>query len=765
MLLIILALSMFCGCQVAADDMYKSIVPKLVKQGEPYVIYCDPFLAGVPEKSPGVLNLELKYKNYFAKIDLKGFHKNLPPGWVGFQEGMYGGKNGDGLYGTSAIRIKVVVEQAKDTESGQVCCGSGYEFFGSKEYIQECQEVKVSNKALVDLSTPGVGKTVNVLCQADFVVDIETSDLDYVMLAWANQDVNQHSYIEYSMSADEPNQTSSLVTASKPYWSYTHTGTDVNSQRRFNKKRATLGITISKVELEDSGFFCCGVIYYDPDDARNYEHRCQYMHVATCEVLPEIENGFWVQPCDAQDGCYFRCHDGFVLTGIDSASCHSQGSAIYWTEHGQCVNATLCDEPPSIENGTLMSPCFPVVGSVCHVACNEGYIVNGAKSISCNKMVTLNEWSSPGQCIPTVSTCGELPPLTFGQWEPACNKTVGSVCHPVCDKGYVVHGATQVTCNEQLQWSISGVCDFPMKTITKPNVIEGETFKVDCSADLAGVAASVLGVHKLEIFWRNGRGAMEVNGYHMFQGTYYHGGKAKPHWTFTKEGTLLINEFMWLDRRQFKVQITITNSRIEDSGRFCCDCMYYDSNQHLQASMRCQEVLVSNKSMLVQSSAIIGHPVKVVCDADLSGVPKETKGLEYLELTWRNEDHQRLPLSVFKEYVNILEATHTVRNIMLPSSEHNWSINSTMARLHPHTLNLDRNSITVELIIGDFKTDDVGMFCCSASYMDMLDEGHLTYGCQSLSMGIVFSSNGFCNVQASNYLIFLSIAGILKFYL
>ncbi|XP_059146283.1 uncharacterized protein LOC131933604, partial [Physella acuta] len=275
MLFIVLALSMLCGCQVAADYTYKSVVPKLVKQGEPYVIYCDPILAGVTEKSQGVINLKLTYKNYFAKIDLKGFHKNLPPGWVGFQEGMYGGKNGYELYGLSAIRIKVVVEQAEDTESGQVCCGSEYEFFGSRqEYIQECQEVKVSNKALVDLSTPGVGKTVNVLCQVDFVVDIETSELEYVMLAWANQ----HSYIEYSMSANEPNQTSSLVKASKPHWSYTHTGTDVNSNRRFNTKGATLGITISKVELEDSGFFCCGLIYYDHEDARKYEHRCQYMH-------------------------------------------------------------------------------------------------------------------------------------------------------------------------------------------------------------------------------------------------------------------------------------------------------------------------------------------------------------------------------------------------------------------------------------------------------------------------------------------------------
>lgn len=75
----------------------------------------------------------------------------------------------------------------------------------------------------------------------------------------------------------------------------------------------------------------------------------------------------------------------------------------------------------------------------------------------------------------------------------------------------------------------------------------------------------------------------------------------------------------------------------------------------------------------------------------------------------------------------------TIEKVSFAQREHNWSFKYNKARLLPSTGKIDRNSVMVEVHINDFRSADVGRFCCGANYTDLEDVGRVTYTCDKLS--------------------------------
>nr|XP_039269170.1 sushi, von Willebrand factor type A, EGF and pentraxin domain-containing protein 1-like [Styela clava] len=217
----------------------------------------------------------------------------------------------------------------------------------------------------------------------------------------------------------------------------------------------------------------------------------------------------------------FECNDGFILHGISSSTCGSNGK---WTESIWTCKEIICPEPEALEHGKVFkSDNFKYMSQIVY-QCNSGYILRGnsisvcnekgewngsriceAQNMSCPKPGTLINGKIVGNRLDTggvlvfgcnpgynligrhFSVCSNL-----GKWGPfpvckekACdaivtlkngnvignNYSIGSSLKFTCNVGFVLDGSEEATCLESSQWNRIPTCD------RRPNCISPEAPK------------------------------------------------------------------------------------------------------------------------------------------------------------------------------------------------------------------------------------------------------------------------------------------------
>ncbi|XP_059168186.1 P-selectin-like [Physella acuta] len=116
-----------------------------------------------------------------------------------------------------------------------------------------------------------------------------------------------------------------------------------------------------------------------------------------------------------------------------------------------CEEEKRCSAAPNITNGTWHN-CQNEFRSVCTLVCEDGNEVKGNDTITCQAN---QEWTMPGVC--SRKRCSTTTNVTHGTWH-HCEDEIGSVCTLVCEHGYEVKGNDNITCQDNKEWTMPGVC-------------------------------------------------------------------------------------------------------------------------------------------------------------------------------------------------------------------------------------------------------------------------------------------------------------------
>ncbi|XP_065189192.1 P-selectin-like [Sycon ciliatum] len=101
---------------------------------------------------------------------------------------------------------------------------------------------------------------------------------------------------------------------------------------------------------------------------------------------------------------------------------------------------------------------------VANVTCNEGYEINGSRSVVC---LESGKWSDTPHCI-EIPTCAVLQ-IANGAFSEAQTQRVNSVAEVTCNTGYQINGSRSVVCLESGVWSDTPHCMvFPSAEQTAP---------------------------------------------------------------------------------------------------------------------------------------------------------------------------------------------------------------------------------------------------------------------------------------------------------
>ncbi|XP_018428688.1 PREDICTED: P-selectin-like [Nanorana parkeri] len=150
--------------------------------------------------------------------------------------------------------------------------------------------------------------------------------------------------------------------------------------------------------------------------------------------------------------CNFSCNEGYELNGTKSVFCQNTGE---WSEPTPTCLAVSCVDLQEPANGKIT--CTDKYGksqykTYCNFSCNEGYELNGTKSVFCQNT---GEWSEPTPTCLAVS-CADLQIIANGKIN--CTIKYGksqykSFCNFSCNEGYELNGTTSVFCQNTGEWS------------------------------------------------------------------------------------------------------------------------------------------------------------------------------------------------------------------------------------------------------------------------------------------------------------------------
>ncbi|XP_048255629.1 sushi, von Willebrand factor type A, EGF and pentraxin domain-containing protein 1-like [Haliotis rufescens] len=146
----------------------------------------------------------------------------------------------------------------------------------------------------------------------------------------------------------------------------------------------------------------------------------------------------------------YICDDGYQHSEDDTIECLEGGQ---WSGEVNCEPVN-CGEPNEIRNGEIVGDDF-YLNSAVNYECDSGFKLKGNKRRIC---LTNSSWSGAAPvCKPLV--CGKPAKLENGRVL-AVAITYGSVATFQCDEGYIINGATEMTCQEDGTWSNTlPVCD------------------------------------------------------------------------------------------------------------------------------------------------------------------------------------------------------------------------------------------------------------------------------------------------------------------
>ncbi|GFR11206.1 sushi, von Willebrand factor type A, EGF and pentraxin domain-containing protein 1 [Trichonephila clavata] len=141
---------------------------------------------------------------------------------------------------------------------------------------------------------------------------------------------------------------------------------------------------------------------------------------------------------------HFICNVGWKLIGEKTITCESNGK---WSAPFPTCEGTKCPEPKHIENGLISSSDFSN-GAKIKYKCLKGHILMGTAEHTCQND---NNWSGkPPTCKPVI--CYEPRNISNGRYEGNVYE-YGKTVKYKCEKGYELHGASVLTCQEDGKWS------------------------------------------------------------------------------------------------------------------------------------------------------------------------------------------------------------------------------------------------------------------------------------------------------------------------
>ncbi|XP_073448937.1 P-selectin-like isoform X2 [Aquarana catesbeiana] len=152
--------------------------------------------------------------------------------------------------------------------------------------------------------------------------------------------------------------------------------------------------------------------------------------------------------------CNFSCDEGYELNGTRSVFCQKTGE---WSDSTPTCLAVSCKDLQTPANVKISCPeeyGKSQYKSFCNFSCDEGYELNGTRSVFCQKT---GEWSdSTPTCL--VVSCIYLQIPANGNI--SCTGEHGksqykSFCNFSCDEGYELNGTRSVFCQKTGEWSDS----------------------------------------------------------------------------------------------------------------------------------------------------------------------------------------------------------------------------------------------------------------------------------------------------------------------
>ncbi|KAI4890927.1 hypothetical protein NFI96_009969 [Prochilodus magdalenae] len=186
-----------------------------------------------------------------------------------------------------------------------------------------------------------------------------------------------------------------------------------------------------------------------------YGEKCE--HVVQCSDLTDplhgsMKCGHPLGHFGYQSSCEFTCKEGYTLTSSSSSQlmCKATG---HWNDSQPTCEVVQCSKLIEPSHGSML--CDHAQGnfsysSSCKFTCKEGYTLTGSSSSQLMCEAT-GHWND-SQPICEAVHCATLEDLANGRTICSGN-SYGSSCSFTCNDGFLLQGATEMTCTESAQWS------------------------------------------------------------------------------------------------------------------------------------------------------------------------------------------------------------------------------------------------------------------------------------------------------------------------
>ncbi|CAN8028078.1 unnamed protein product [Ixodes persulcatus] len=167
-----------------------------------------------------------------------------------------------------------------------------------------------------------------------------------------------------------------------------------------------------------------------------------------------------------QAAAYYSCYHGYTLLGASSRKCRYDG--VWSGKEPSCVT-DKCPPPLPVINGRITDANWTVGGHV-DITCSPGYELHGPSRRFCGEgalwMPLAPPLCVPRKCPKPTEVARAVASVSVGY--------VGSVLEYVCEEGYVLTGAKTLTCTREGQWSPGDPRCVPVDCGSPPALEDGE---------------------------------------------------------------------------------------------------------------------------------------------------------------------------------------------------------------------------------------------------------------------------------------------------
>ncbi|XP_053408488.1 sushi, von Willebrand factor type A, EGF and pentraxin domain-containing protein 1-like [Mercenaria mercenaria] len=174
----------------------------------------------------------------------------------------------------------------------------------------------------------------------------------------------------------------------------------------------------------------------------NYTIQCQ---INDCGRLPQPTNGkiiFAQNMTTYGSNATYTCDDGYYINGSKTIHCEASG---HWNTDEKRCQIRDCHTPTPVQDGFIGTPNGTEFGAMAIISCNPGYKLHGDNFTKCKAN---GKWSTYlVNC--TLNECPTANDTDNG----SVNRTDKSHAVYKCDTGYTLHGQERLFCQLNGTWS------------------------------------------------------------------------------------------------------------------------------------------------------------------------------------------------------------------------------------------------------------------------------------------------------------------------